>query len=400
MKRIFTFFYFALLLYASSSASVSPDATTTSGRSSSRTNKWIHPVSASASLLLVSVTTSGMAATEATFAGIPLTLGATINQENVYTTVYFMVSPPEGQNEVSIGTNSETEIFAGAESFLGTDLNQPFGAFKTNRGHSKLASVTVSSAIGSLVFQTIGTKNAFLQTWGSDQNQLHNINGGSMANYASLKVGANAAPMIGNLNISEAWATIGVSIQAAPTALPVTFLSFNGEKQCDEVKLNWATAMEKDNDYFTIEKSTDGINFTELAKIPSAKQSKSTTEYQYSDSKVFGPFIFYRLSQTDIEGKRTNLSIIKVINPSEGVIANIFPNPTNDVLKVNFESDHPENISLQLSNMNGEIILKQQLNLNRGNNLITIPMTEYQNGAYFLMISNEKLYQKAKIIKF
>jgi hypothetical protein len=311
-----------------------------------------------------------------------------------------MVSPPEGQNEISLATVSETEIFAGAESFLGTDLNQPFGAFKTNKGHSKTASVTVSSAIGSLVFQTIGTNNAFLQTWGSDQNQLHNINGGPMANYASLKVGANASPMVGNLNTSEAWATIGVSVQAAPTALPVTFLSFKGEKQCDEVKLNWATAMEKDNDYFTIEKSSDGINFSELAKIPSAKQSKSTTEYQYSDSRIYGAVVFYRLSQTDIEGKRNTLSIIKIINPSEGMLANIFPNPTTDLLNLNFEVDHPEKITLQMSNMNGEIILKQQLNLNRGNNLISIPMTEYQNGAYFLMISNEKLYQKAKIIKF
>lgn len=88
--------------------------------------------------------------------------------------------------------------------------------------------------------------------------------------------------------------------------LPVELLSFNCTSNQRGIELNWITATEHDNDYFAIERSADGKNFEEIARISGAGNSTSETEYRYMDKNPLNGINYYRLKQVDFNGNSTN----------------------------------------------------------------------------------------------
>jgi|GEM_PF-4643823 len=112
-------------------------------------------------------------------------------------------------------------------------------------------------------------------------------------------------------------------------ALPVTLVYFRVAYVNSAVNLNWATAAEKDNDYFTIERSTDGITFTEFTRIKGAGNSTGLLTYQHTDANPMDGLSYYRLKQTDLDGK-FSYSQVKSVNTGTGTTSrtvSIFPNP-------------------------------------------------------------------------
>lgn len=87
------------------------------------------------------------------------------------------------------------------------------------------------------------------------------------------------------------------------TPLPMTLLSFTAAAIEKQVALKWCTASEKNNDYFTIERSTNGVTFTELAQIKAAGNSSVLLNYRAMDEHPFTGISYYRLKQTDYDGR-------------------------------------------------------------------------------------------------
>lgn len=85
--------------------------------------------------------------------------------------------------------------------------------------------------------------------------------------------------------------------------LPVELSSFDVACEKDVAKIIWKTAAEINNDYFTIWRSDDGDNFTPLATVDGLTNSNQVTEYEWSDERNFNKAIYYRLSQTDLNGE-------------------------------------------------------------------------------------------------
>ena len=80
-------------------------------------------------------------------------------------------------------------------------------------------------------------------------------------------------------------------------------LSFTAESTEKEVELKWTTASEKNNDYYTIEKSSNGLSFTQFAKVDGAGNISNTRNYSSYDEDPFEGSSYYRLKQTDFDGK-------------------------------------------------------------------------------------------------
>lgn len=87
--------------------------------------------------------------------------------------------------------------------------------------------------------------------------------------------------------------------------LPVELLYFKPVVKDGTVVLNWATGSETNNDYFTIERSLDGYNWDSILSISGQGNITTTTVYERYD-RTFGlsGIVYYRLSQTDYDGKR------------------------------------------------------------------------------------------------
>ena len=102
--------------------------------------------------------------------------------------------------------------------------------------------------------------------------------------------------------------------ESPPVSLPIELLYFNGSEQRSENILNWSTATEYNNDRFTIEKSKDGIDWESVAIVPGAGNSSNQRFYTASDYRVDKIINYYRLKQTDYDGKFEYSDIISIDN--------------------------------------------------------------------------------------
>jgi hypothetical protein len=135
---------------------------------------------------------------------------------------------------------------------------------------------------------------------------------------------------LSSANVNNTW-TIGTrNIVASP--LPISLLSFNAVPQGDIVNVTWSTATETNNDFFTVERSADGINFSALTKVDGAGNSNQILNYNVNDELPLSGTSYYRLKQTDFDGNFTYSQIVAVnFNVSANLLV-IFPNPVSDDL--------------------------------------------------------------------
>ena len=98
------------------------------------------------------------------------------------------------------------------------------------------------------------------------------------------------------------------------STLPIELLYFKGDVYERYNHLTWSTASETNNDYFNIEKTQDGVVFYNIAKINGAGNSSTQNYYEYDDYELKNNITYYRLKQTDYDGKFKYHDMISVDN--------------------------------------------------------------------------------------
>ncbi len=145
--------------------------------------------------------------------------------------------------------------------------------------------------------------------------------------------GTTGTPTAGDITTSGAVTnfspfTLASTVNFPVNPLPVELLSFNGEKNGNQVDLTWVTASEINNDYFTLEKSVDGVNYEFFAAKEGAGNTSTTTNYEEVDKNPVTGWNYYKLYQTDFDGTTTYQGEVSV-HFDESVDVVIFPNPSN-----------------------------------------------------------------------
>ncbi|MFA0960566.1 fibronectin type III domain-containing protein [Roseivirga sp. BDSF3-8] len=131
-------------------------------------------------------------------------------------------------------------------------------------------------------------------------------------------------------NESAPSAPLVVITNLAPPPLPVEFLSFTATLDGTDVLLKWQTATEQENDYFTVERSTDLETFTAVGRVDGAGDSNEVLSYSFTDGFVPQGSVYYRIKQTDFNGDFDYSRVVAVQNNAltETLAVNVFPNPT------------------------------------------------------------------------
>ena len=135
--------------------------------------------------------------------------------------------------------------------------------------------------------------------------------------------------ILGGVSCDEWWGPPGTCRDGDAT-LPVELLSFEAVADGREVTLNWQTATELNNDYFTVERSSDGINFERIGKVMGNGTTKESKSYTFKDRAPLPGMGYYRLSQTDYDGGHEVLGT-RAVNflPGESGLS-AYPNPLYD----------------------------------------------------------------------
>ncbi len=112
------------------------------------------------------------------------------------------------------------------------------------------------------------------------------------------------------------------------SVLPVELIEFDGNSVNNEVVLHWKTASELDNDFFSVLRSLDAVNFQVISTLPGHGTTSSVHEYQMTDPAPSFGSNYYKLRQTDYNGHWTESDIIYVSHYANGSSRiSVFPNP-------------------------------------------------------------------------
>ncbi len=185
------------------------------------------------------------------------------------------------------------------------------------------------------------------------------------------------------------------------TTLPIELLSFDAipfEK--DVVQLNWITLSENNNNYFTVERSTDAINFEPIIQIEGAHFSNTQKNYMIFDSNFLNGVIYYRLKQTDYDGNSIYSKVVSVnFGETDSKELFVFPNPVTDITEVTFVLENGKSGTIYVNDEDGKIVFSKAVISNGKKNNLKIDFREMQPGVYYItFIINTKLYT-SKIMK-
>lgn len=126
--------------------------------------------------------------------------------------------------------------------------------------------------------------------------------------------------------------------------LPVELLNFTADSKEKEVELKWTTASEKNNDFYSVERSENGISFNTLAKMDGAGNTSTKRDYVWRDSDPLEGTSYYRLVQTDFDGTAVTynpVAVNRTVRSNSPCTFRVYPNPCPGNCNVTLE-DCPE----------------------------------------------------------
>ena len=178
--------------------------------------------------------------------------------------------------------------------------------------------------------------------------------------------------------------------------LPIELLFFNVQLgDNNDVQVKWQTATETNNDYFTLQRSKNGVEWENINTIAGAGNSNMILNYVANDYKPYEGVSYYRLKQTDFDGQ-FSFSKIKSINNSdmENNQIIIYPNPTTDYITIIGNSIELEAVNVYdilRKNVSCSAIIKKI-----NNKKIVIDLSELSGGIYYIRTKStvNKVYKQ------
>ena len=149
--------------------------------------------------------------------------------------------------------------------------------------------------------------------------------------------------------------------------------------------LTFTTASERDNDYFSIERSNDGATFTEIGRVTGSGTTNEKQDYTYTDALPLKGINYYRLKQLDFDGTFSYSGVVSVMMGRTTTFV-VSPSPASDLLKVRFEEPTTEAGNYEIFDQMGRLVLTgevsaESIELNLEVNVLT-------TGTYVLRVTN------------
>ncbi len=186
---------------------------------------------------------------------------------------------------------------------------------------------------------------------------------------------------------------------------PVEFLGVSATPDYanNQILLNWETASEVNNDHFVVEKSVDGLAFTDLADVNSLGNSRNVQSYQYFDQEPTSGKSYYRIKQVDVDGSFTHSSRVEVtFDPKATFDFFPYPNPVSvgENLTIKIVSEEEQTVDIGLYTMHGVKVSEMSTSVIAGSSQIEFSTSGLSKGLYYLLSADQEFSRNAKIIEF
>lgn len=182
--------------------------------------------------------------------------------------------------------------------------------------------------------------------------------------------------------------------------LPVDLLTFSATRNHDGIDLEWATATELNADYFTVQRSLDLEDWSEVGQLTASGTTSGRTDYLLTDYQPHEGASYYRLLQTDFDGTTHTIAIAKAEIETAQPIVTVHGNPSQGLPMIQVTTPQDGEVSIQVLSLNGSVVQRLQfsataqqsivvalpLNLESGMHVIAWSIND-QNGSEKLIVA-------------
>lgn len=178
--------------------------------------------------------------------------------------------------------------------------------------------------------------------------------------------------------------------------LPVGLSNFDITCTGNGAKLNWQTLTEQNSKNFEVERSNNGANgWSSIGSTSAAGNSTSVKQYEYYDLK--GGTAYYRLRQTDKDGRYTYSSVQKVSckSPSSSIL--LYPVPAKNMLNLVLATERDTKATILLVDISGKIMRQVRTDLQKGTNNLKVNIAGLSSGEYILKVVGSEVFKTQKV---
>lgn len=225
---------------------------------------------------------------------------------------------------------------------------------------------------------------------------------GDLCGQWQLRISDNFSQDAGQLNQLQLNFTNqnGIDCASSQNALSAELIEFRAFPH-DEVNIiEWLTATEVNTKWHIIERSTDGMTFTEIAREAAQGTKTTATSYRFTDSKPLFT-AFYRIQTIDINGDIEYSHVVNVNRelPETVILQAVYPSPAVEQIFVDYSLPTSANLSLQLFDLNGQLLNNNNLPAQKGTHTTSIDIASYPSGFYFLVLKSNNTRIVKRVIK-
>ncbi|QNF32182.1 T9SS type A sorting domain-containing protein [Adhaeribacter swui] len=182
--------------------------------------------------------------------------------------------------------------------------------------------------------------------------------------------------------------------------LPVELINFKAQLTKNGTLVTWQTAAEHQNDYFLVERSTNGTTFETIGKVAGAGNSNQLLSYSFLDEHLVGGVNYYRLKQVSLSKQITTSKIVSVESPViSQVTSRAYPNPSSGNFNLEVTLPVAKELTLVVREVTGQIIRTQTFAALPGRNNIPLDLTQAPNGIYVVSILGDQLKLVERLVK-
>jgi len=236
--------------------------------------------------------------------------------------------------------------------------------------NSGITGGTYNIGISGTNYGLIGNINDLRLTLAGSVTGSPGVNAGTVSNPQVNRIGITAATLSNTFYLA--------SINSTSSPLPVTLISFTATAENHEVKLNWTTSAEVNNDHFTVQRSTNTIQWQDIQTVAGSGNTDIGSTYSANDLSPYNGISYYRLEQTDLDG-RFSFSMIKQVSLNTVIGITMYPNPATDRVYIS----GIENVQVQIFNTWGQEVFVPSETIANG---VLLHIITLRTGIYFIHV--------------
>ena len=237
------------------------------------------------------------------------------------------------------------------------------------------------------------TSNSF---GGYDVKGTSTANGRPSARYAAMATqdaSGNVLLYGGRGYLSNAYDYLNDLWMYSPPllTLPVVLTKFNASRQNEYVTISWSTSSEKNSNYYVIERSPDGINFSGIATIAAQGSSSSLINYSWLDKSPLPGINYYRLRQLDINGTGSYSKIVVVGFQTSAANISLVQNQRGNQISLILSLPEAADLQFEIRSSGGQLLRQTRRSFAGGKSTFTLDYPGAVAGTYFLSVQGKSV---------